>query len=82
MQSKPSRALLLMLMLLCFASDAPAYVGPGSGMTAIGAALALVGGIVLAIVGFVWYPIKRLLLHFRARREAAGEQAPMDTAAR
>jgi hypothetical protein len=82
MQSRLSCVLLLVVMLLCFTSDAPAYVGPGSGMTAIGAALALVGGIFLAIVGFVWYPIKRVLFRFRSRRDAAGERARMDTAAR
>ena len=37
------------------------YVGPGSGLTVIGAALAFLGSVVLAIIGFLWYPIKRLL---------------------
>lgn len=52
-----------------------AYVGPGAGLTAIGAALAFVGAILLAVVGFIWYPVKRLL---RARsRKASG--APVET---
>jgi hypothetical protein len=42
-----------------------AYVGPGSGLTVIGAALAFVGGLFLAVVGFVWYPIKRLRARFK-----------------
>lgn len=46
-----------------------AYIGPGAGLTAIGAAFAFVGAILLAIVGFIWYPIKRLL---RARARKAG----------
>lgn len=38
-----------------------AYVGPGAGLTAIGTILALVAAVGLAIVGFVWYPVKRML---------------------
>jgi hypothetical protein len=38
-----------------------AYVGPGVGMSAIGSFLALIGAVFMGIVGFVWYPIKRLL---------------------
>lgn len=51
----------LQFALLCLAPSAAfAYVGPGAGLTAIGAALALVGAILLGIVGFFWYPLKRL----------------------
>jgi hypothetical protein len=49
-----------------------AYIGPGAGLTAIGAALAFVGAIVLAVIGFIWYPIKRLL---RGRRKATDTAA-------
>jgi hypothetical protein len=52
---------VVLALLLSTAAPAFAYVGPGAGLTAIGAALAFVGAIVLAIVGFIWYPIKRLL---------------------
>lgn len=44
-----------------------AYIGPGAGLTAIGAFLTLVVGLFVAVLGFVWYPIKRLL-----RRGSAG----------
>lgn len=47
--------------------DAHAYIGPGVGLTAIGTVLAFLGAIVFAIVGFVWYPIKRLLAMFRSK---------------
>ncbi|MCR9089046.1 MAG: hypothetical protein NXH97_20150 [Rhodobacteraceae bacterium] len=40
---------------------AHAYVGPGAGLTAIGTLVALFAALILAIVGFVWYPVKRLL---------------------
>jgi hypothetical protein len=38
-----------------------AYVGPGAGLTAIGTILALISAVLLSIIGFVWYPIKRIL---------------------
>lgn len=38
-----------------------AYVGPGAGLSALGSLLALLAAIVVAIAGFLWYPIKRLL---------------------
>ena len=52
-----------------------AYMGPGAGLGAVGAALALLGAALLMVVGFVWYPVKRLL----AKREA--ERATEDEAA-
>ena len=36
-----------------------AYIGPGAGLTAIATVAALVGAVLLGIVGFVWYPLKR-----------------------
>lgn len=37
-----------------------AYVGPGAGLSAIGSVVALVLVVVVAIAGFLWYPLKRL----------------------
>ncbi|MCP3872179.1 MAG: hypothetical protein GY699_03360 [Desulfobacteraceae bacterium] len=54
--------LLVSLLLLLFSpSNAMAYIGPGMGLSAIGTVVAFTGAILLAIVGFVWYPLKRLL---------------------
>jgi hypothetical protein len=53
---------LLVVGLAATLSDvAHAYIGPGAGLGAIGTVIAFVGALLLAIVGFVWYPIKRLL---------------------
>jgi hypothetical protein len=54
----------------CLAAIAPAhaYIGPGAGLGAIGTLIAFVGAVLFAIVGFVWYPIKRLL---RKKQKAA-----------
>jgi hypothetical protein len=38
-----------------------AYVGPGAGLSALGSLLALLAAVVVAIVGFLWYPLKRIL---------------------
>lgn len=50
------------IFLSCFfAQQAMAYIGPGVGVSAIGAFLAIVAGVIVAIFGFVWYPIRRLI---------------------
>jgi hypothetical protein len=49
------------------------YVGPGGGLTVIGAALALVGGVVLGVLGFVWYPLKRVFRAVSGKSPAPAE---------
>jgi hypothetical protein len=56
------------------ATPAFAYVGPGAGLSALGAFLALILGVLLAFVGFVWYPVKRLL----RKGKAAGVSSPSE----
>ena len=48
-----------------------AYIGPGAGLSAIGSLLALIGAVLLAIVGFVWYPVRRLLRRGKAAKGGA-----------
>jgi len=43
------------------ATPAAAYIGPGAGIGAFGTVIALVGAIAMLIVGFVWYPVKRMM---------------------
>ncbi len=57
----PTRYILSALLLLLTPFAALAYVGPGSGLSAIGSILALIIGLLVALLGFFWYPIKRLL---------------------
>jgi hypothetical protein len=61
----------LLAGILAVPAPASAYAGPGSGLTVIGAALAFVGSIFLAIVGFIWYPVKRLVKKFKRRAPEA-----------
>lgn len=58
---------ILALLLSGLASSAQAYVGPGAGLGAIGVLLGVVGGVLLAIVGLFWYPLKRMF------KRSAGE---------
>ncbi len=52
---------LFILGLMLAASPAHAYVGPGAGLGAILVTVALILGFVLLVVGFLWYPLKRML---------------------
>jgi len=47
--------------LLLVPTAAHAYIGPGAGLGAIAVAVAVVLGLVLLVVGLVWYPLKRML---------------------
>lgn len=54
-------ALTILPLLLSYSHNAEAYIGPGAGLGAIGTVVALVFALILLVVGFVWYPVKRLL---------------------
>ena len=59
-------------LLVLFNGTIPAYIGPGTGLSTIGAVLAVAAGIAVAIFGFFWYPIKRLL----GKDKKSGEPEP------
>ena len=64
----------LFVCILCVGpSVAEAYIGPGAGISAIGSFLALLGGIVLAIVGFVWFPLKRRFSRNKVKENAESD---------
>ena len=64
------RTVLIVCLLMLAPNAAQAYVGPGAGLSAIGSFLAVGAAVLLAIVGFIWYPIKRLLR--KVRKAPAG----------
>ena len=69
--SSSAKSIVLVAALICvLPRSAMAYVGPGAGLSAIGAFIAVVVGIILAIFGFLWYPIKRLLRKKKPTEEA------------
>ncbi|MEZ5823253.1 MAG: hypothetical protein R3C97_00430 [Geminicoccaceae bacterium] len=46
---------------------AHAYIGPGAGAGTIAVVLGVIAAVFMAVVGLVWYPLKRL---FRGRKPA------------
>ena len=51
----------LITLLLIISSPASAYIGPGMGGGLIAAVLGVIGAILLALFGILYYPIKRML---------------------
>ncbi len=66
---------LAALMLVATPGLALAYIGPGAGLSAIGSILGFVGVVLLLVLGFVWYPVKRLLRRRKARSEYRSDDA-------
>jgi hypothetical protein len=68
------RAIYLMivatLLVALVPTESHAYIGPGAGLSAFGALLALVVSVIVAIFGFIWYPIKRLTRSLKRKRAA------------
>lgn len=52
---------------------AHAYVGPGTGLSAIGSFLALIGAVFFAVVGFLWFPIKRIFRKLKKNKDVESE---------
>ncbi len=48
-----------------------AYIGPGTGLSALGTLLAVIAAVLLAVIGFVWYPVKRLVA--KLKKNKAGD---------
>jgi len=63
---------LVIIFVLFLPRQAVAYIGPGSGLSAIGAFFALLAATVAALFGFLWYPVKRLLRRKKPRDAAQG----------
>jgi hypothetical protein len=62
---------LTAISLFLFSSASYSYIGPGAGLSAFGALLALVATVAVAILGFIWYPLKRMI---RKRKQVAAKK--------
>ena len=51
----------LIIVLLSISSPVVAYIGPGMGGGVIAAVLGVIGAVLLALFGILYYPIKRAL---------------------
>ena len=69
------KSLFAFFLVISAATPAAAYIGPGAGLGAIGTVIAVIGAILLMIVGFVWYPVKRLLKRGKKVENAVDEVA-------
>jgi hypothetical protein len=67
------QAILAVAILIASSGQAFAYIGPGLGLGAIATILGFVAAVLLAIIGVVWYPLKRL---FRQRKASLETKRP------
>jgi hypothetical protein len=71
----PSKLILLFAIVVCLLTEpAAAYIGPGAGLSGIGALLAVIAAVAVAVLGFIWYPIKRILRKCRTDTEDGGSE--------
>ena len=66
------KGLLLGVALLLLAAPAPAfaYIGPGLGAGAVAVTLGVLGSIFTAILGVIYYPIKRVIKKLKKSRQS------------
>lgn len=70
------KVLLKGTFILCLLFQyAWSYVGPGAGLTAVGTALGLIVAVILLLIGFVWFPLKKL---FGKKKETEPDQIKED----
>lgn len=62
-----------MIVVMLAPTSALAYIGPGAGLGAIATFFAVALGILLLLVGFLWYPLKRIL---KKQRHTETEDEP------
>lgn len=54
---------------MLYIGEAAAYVGPGLGLGTIGAFFGVIVAVLLAIIGLIWYPFKRLFKKVASKQE-------------
>lgn len=59
----------LIIFLLLINNPAYAYIGPGMGGGLIAAVLGVIGAILLALFGILYYPIKRMINNRRMKQK-------------
>ena len=65
---KNSVVFLFAVSLLAYAPFASAYIGPGLGTGVVAAVLGTLAGLLMLIVGVVWYPLKRFVRYLRSKK--------------
>jgi hypothetical protein len=66
----------LVMLISAFLTDiAHAYVGPGLGLGVIGAIVGIIVAVFLAIVGVIWYPLKRMMRKLKTVKANTSESS-------
>lgn len=65
-----ARHLIALLAAVAIPGSAFAYVGPGAGLTMLGALLGVLAALVLAITGVLLWPIRAMLARRRQAKKA------------
>lgn len=73
--------ILLTVALSLWAGTAAAYVGPGAGITVLGALWGLIIGVVMAVGVILFWPIRMMLRKKKAQKEALAEGPSSDETA-
>lgn len=71
--------LFLTAATLLFAVTAEAYVGPGAGISVLGALWGLIIGVVMAVGVILFWPIRMMLRKMKANKTAGADQGTTDT---
>lgn len=56
------------------------YLGPGGVISGFGALIALVGAVAASVVGFLWFPIKRVIRRLRSTDSSVANLGSVDEA--
>jgi hypothetical protein len=64
---------IIVALLAVVPLAAQAYVGPGAGVGMIGSLLAVLGAIVLGIVGLILWPLRMIKKRFHAKGRSKAE---------
>ena len=78
------RAMLggLIVCVLMAPSAALAYVGPGAGLSMLGSLVAVVGALIIAVLGLVLFPLRLVMKRRRRAVAAASGSADGDAVAK
>ena len=76
---KFTACLLVLAGLLIYPAVSFAYVGPGAGITALGALWALIATVVITLVGLLIWPIRALMKRKKGAAAQTEEASPGET---
>ena len=61
-------SLMTALYIMMMPTIASAYIGPGLGVGALASVLGILAGLLMLVIGVVWYPLKRLYHYYKSKK--------------